>query len=193
LSEASAAFLAFPKNLKHVRLRGLQYFDVLVDMSKMKMWVKLCGLTVSIWAITLLINSTQAVAQTSNRLVLITPQEAQLPPAANVSLTMRAGITRGPKILLASPQAEVGSHSPIHFQVKFESFGGAKVDPASVKVTYLKTPSVDLTDRLKPLTQLDGIDVNVAEVPPGIHNIRVDVKDSDGRAGTANFTLKVSE
>jgi hypothetical protein len=72
----------------------------------MKMQVKLCSLAATLWAIAILTNPTPTVAQTSNRLVLITPQEAQLPSAANASLTMRAGITRGPKILLESPQGE---------------------------------------------------------------------------------------
>jgi hypothetical protein len=46
---------------------------------------------------------------------------------------------------------------------------------------------------LKTATQAGGIDVGAADVPPGVHNIRVDLKDSDGRAGTANFTLKVAQ
>jgi hypothetical protein len=80
----------------------------------------------------------------------------------------------------------------MHLQLKFESFGGAKIDTDSVKVTYMKSPSVDLTPRLKPFVKPDGIDMPDAELPPGDHVIRVDVKDSEGRTATTSFTLKVA-
>jgi hypothetical protein len=134
-----------------------------------------------------------ALAQSApSRLVLITEQEAKLPAQPAANLTMRAGITRGPKVALVSPPGENNVKSPLHLQLKFESFGGAKIDLSSIKVTYLKNPAVDLTERLKPSLLAGGLDVASAEVPPGVHNIRVDVKDSDGRAGAANFTLKVA-
>jgi hypothetical protein len=101
-----------------------------------------------------------AWAQSS--VVLITEPEANLPALPTESLTTRAGVTRGPKVL------------------------------PSVKVTYLKNPTVDLTKRLTASTQADGIDVAAAEIPPGVHHIRVNVKDSEGRAGAASFALKVA-
>ena len=76
--------------------------------------------------------------------------------------------------------------------MKFESFGGAKIDPDSVKVIFLRTPNVDLTPRVKPFVQADGINMQNAELPPGDYTMRVDIKDSDGRPGTAIFTLKVA-
>jgi hypothetical protein len=135
-----------------------------------------------------------ALAQTSgSKIVLITEQEARLPDAVNGNLTFRAGVMRGPKVLLVTPGAGgAGVRSPVHLQVKFESFGGAKIDPASVSVKYMKDPMVDLTQRLQPAIQSSGIDVEAAEVPPGSHDLRVDVKDSDGRTGTAIFRLTVA-
>jgi hypothetical protein len=145
-------------------------------------------------ALTMSLTGSGALAQSSpSKLVLITEQEAKLPAATATDLTFRAGITRGPRVLLVSPASDASVQAPVRLQLKFESYGGAKIDPASVKVTYLKNPSVDLTDRLKTATQAGGIDVGAADVPPGVHNIRVDLKDSDGRAGTANFTLKVAQ
>jgi hypothetical protein len=88
--------------------------------------------------------------------------------------------------------ADADVKSPVHLKLKFESFGGAKIDLSSVKVTYLKKPAVDLTERLASVTQAGGIDV-AAEMPAGVHHIRVDLKDSEGRAGTANFALKVAQ
>jgi hypothetical protein len=79
----------------------------------------------------------------------------------------------------------------MHLQITFESFGGAKIDPDSVRVTYLKSPNVDLTPRVRPFVQTAGIDMPDVELPVGDHLVRVDVKDSDGRVGTTSFVLKV--
>jgi hypothetical protein len=80
----------------------------------------------------------------------------------------------------------------MHFQLKFETFGGAKIDPDSVKVTYLRTPNVDLTSRVKPFVQPTGIDIPDVELPVGDHMVRVDIKDTDGRVGSISFVLKVA-
>ena len=126
----------------------------------------------------------------AEKLVLITAAEAALPSVPTGELSRR-GVTRGPKVLLVSPVKASGQKSPLHLQFKFESFGGAKIDAKDVKVIYLKKPTVDLSDRVKPFTQGAGIDIAEAEMPPGDHTIRVDVKDSDGRASTALFTLNI--
>jgi hypothetical protein len=83
-------------------------------------------------------------------------------------------------------------HSPTHLQLKFESFGGTKIDPDAVKVTYLRTPNVDLTSRVKSFVQASGIDIPDVELPVGDHLVRVDIKDSDGRVGSTSFVLRVA-
>lgn len=118
---------------------------------------------------------------------LITETEAAL-PAAN-GITMR-GVTRGPSVKLINPSE---TKSPFALKVVFEAHGGAKVEPSSVKVVYLKSPAVDITDRVKPFITANGIDMGKAEVPPGQHAIRVDVKDSDGRTGSATLQLTVNK
>ena len=122
--------------------------------------------------------------------VLITEDEARLPPPKGAIMADRRGITRGPKIEVIVDGQQV--HSPVHLQLKFESFGGAKIDPDSIKVTYMKTPTVDLTDRIKSFVQASGMDMPDAELPPGDHMIRVDIKDSVGRIGSTSFVLKIS-
>jgi hypothetical protein len=121
---------------------------------------------------------------------LITEEEAKLPPPKGAITTDRRGILRGPKVEVVSPGDAVSS--PLRLQLKFESFGGAKIDPDSVKVIFLRTPNVDITSRVKPFIQADGIIMQDAELPPGEYMVRVDIKDSDGRPGTASFTLKVA-
>ena len=123
--------------------------------------------------------------------ILITPEEARLPPP-KVAVAMSArGVTRGPQIEVV--QDVDPTHSPTHFLVRFTAHGGAKIDPATVQMTYLRTPDVDLTPRIKPFVTDSGIDIPEAVVPPGSHVLRVDLKDSDGRAGSLNFTLNVAQ
>lgn len=134
-----------------------------------------------------------AMGQDARAEMLISKQEAALPAAAGGALTFR-GVTRGPKVEVVSPAASAGTvHSPVDLKMKFQSFGGATVDPNSVKVTYLKNPAVDLTPRVKKYIQSGGLEMSSAEMPEGEHPIRVDIKDSEGRAGTATFTLKVTK
>ncbi len=122
---------------------------------------------------------------------LITDSEAALPAAR---IGPERGISRGPTIVIVSPSREAGNiKSPLNLKIKFESHGGAKIDIDSVLVTYLKRPTVDLTQRIKPFIAATGIDVEDAEVPPGTHMLRVDVSDTDGRPGWADFSFTVSK
>ena len=120
--------------------------------------------------------------------VLITEDEAKLPLPKESSEKTR-GITRGPRIEYLADGS--GARSPIHFRVKFQSFGGARIDTESLKVTYVKDPTVDLTPRLKRFTQPTGIDMPNAVLPVGDHILRIDLKDSEGRITATSFTLKI--
>jgi hypothetical protein len=120
---------------------------------------------------------------------LITPEEGMLPSAKGALALASRGITRGPKLELLPMTGPL--HSPLHLKVKFQSFQGSKIDPETVQASYLKSPVVDLTKRLKPFVAADGIDMPAAELPPGEHIIKIDVKDSEGRIGATSFVLKV--
>src|SRR5437762_2766192 len=74
--------------------------------------------------------------------ILITPEEAQLPTPKG-AVASRA-ITRGPHIDLAGPDGK-DMHSPLRLHLKFRGFGGATIDLDSLRVTYVKTPNIDLT------------------------------------------------
>ncbi len=123
--------------------------------------------------------------------VLITADEAKLPPPKGTVAVASRGVTRGPKIELVSPAADC--KSPIHLQVKFKSYGGAKINLETVRVTYLRSPNVDLTERIKPFLQPTGIDMPNAELPPGDYAMRFDLQDSDGRVSSSMFVWKVSQ
>lgn len=132
-----------------------------------------------------------AAAQLAIAAPLISAKEAALPPAAGTLATR--GISRGPAIKLASPEADTPVAAPFDFKVNFEPRGDAKIDPASVKVVYMKSPFVDLTPRLKGAISANGIDFAKADVPPGTHTIRVTVKDTEGRETNSVLNLVVNK
>lgn len=123
----------------------------------------------------------------ANATPLITPKESKLPDAAG-SLNTR-GISRGPSIKIVSPELGSPNKGPFEFKVDFEARGGATIDKSSVKVTYMKSPIVDLTPRVRNSITDNGIDFKNAEIPPGEHQIKILVKDSDGRESSTITTL----
>lgn len=132
-----------------------------------------------------------SLSASSHAFKLIKDDEAALPAAA--AMTTR-GITRGPGIKLVSPDPGAGAvKAPFNLKVAFEPRGGAKIDPASVKVTYLKATPVDLLERVKPGLSEAGIDVAGAEVPPGDHHIQVSVQDNEGRKASTVLRLSVAK
>lgn len=147
-------------------------------------------LAIGLAAVSLLVAAGQLPARAAN-LVLITLEEAKLPPPKMTIALSARGVTRGPQIEVV--QDADPTKSPTHFQLKFVAHGGARIDPTTVQLTYLRTPDVDLTARVRPFVTDRGIDIPDAIVPPGSHILRVDLKDSDGRTGTINFTLNVAQ
>ena len=145
----------------------------------MKRNVLVCLVAASFWC-----------AGPSRAVPLITEEEARLPPPKGAVAVDQRGIMRGPKVEFVSPGASASS--PLPLVLKFQSYGGAKIDLDSVRMIFLRTPNVDLTSRVKPFVKADGINMQDAELPPGEYTVRVDIKDSDGRSGTAIFTLKVA-
>jgi hypothetical protein len=119
--------------------------------------------------------------------ILITEQEANL-PQESVLVAGRA-ITRGPSVQFVQSGATV--HSPIHFQVRFQAFGGSKINLDTLRMIYLKTPEIDLVPRVIRFTQRDGIDILDAEIPPGEHYFRIEISDTEGRIRSSIFELKV--
>jgi hypothetical protein len=123
-------------------------------------------------------------------LQLITESEAALP----VDQSHERGISRGPTVVIVSPSPGAGTiKSPLILKVRFEGHGAAKIDVDSVLVTYMKKPAVDLTQRIKAFIGATGFDVEDAKVPPGTHTLRVNVTDTEGRSGWADFTFSVSK
>jgi len=117
---------------------------------------------------------------------LITADEAKQPAAAGKPASR--AITRGPGVKLASPESVSGQFA---LKIGFEPRGEAKIDVATVKVEYLKGSGIDLTERVKAGIKPTGIEIPAAAAPAGEHPIRVTVRDSEGRLGSAEFKLTV--
>jgi hypothetical protein len=138
------------------------------------------------------ISSATLLAGPAFSLELITPSEAAL-PAPQITGHER-GISRGPTVAIVSPSPAAGAiQSPLNLKITFDPHGGSRVDADSVLLTYMRTPAIDLTQRIRPYITANGIYVIDAEVPPGTHTLRVDVSDTDGRTSSADFTFSVSK
>ena len=125
--------------------------------------------------------------------ILITEAEANLPSPVDVSLTTR-GLTRGPVVEQVTPDPDAAPvKSPLPLKIKFQTRNNVPIDKDSVKLTYVRTPGVDLTNRIKAHIGDDGIDMKQAEVPPGNHVIRIELKDQQGRSSTATIKLSVAK
>lgn len=127
-------------------------------------------------------------------LKLITEEEARMEPYAGAMMMMRA--MGGPVIKVVRPDQADGQQvpvlgRPVHISVRFEPLSNAKVDMASLKVVYLKLWGIDITDRLKPYVSGEAIDAPEADIPPGEHSIRVDIKDTSGRQSSQVFRFVV--
>lgn len=124
--------------------------------------------------------------------VLITEAEAKLPSPGDATMTTR-GLTRGPAVEQVKPDpSSKGVKSPLPLNIRFVGRNNVAIDPASVKLVYLRSPSVDLTERIKAHVTPDGIEMPEAKVPLGTHVLRLDVRDVQGRASTATIKLVVT-
>jgi hypothetical protein len=121
-------------------------------------------------------------------LALISEEEARRPAGAAAELELR-GITRGPTIKVVSPAA--ATTSPTALKIVFEPHGASTINVATVKVTYLRSPAVDLTQRLQPFISAGGIALDDATIPAGRHAVRIDVMDAQGRQSSSivKFTV----
>ncbi len=78
-------------------------------------------------------------------------------------------------------------------KIAFAPRGGSKIDPASVKVVYLKSPFIDLTPRLQNAITETGIVLPDAGVPAGEHALKITVLDTDGRETNSIVHLVVAQ
>ena len=124
---------------------------------------------------------------------LITPAEAALPFGDMPALVLRGSPLRRPNVVVVAPAVQGGVvSSPLHLIMRFRAFGGAKIDSQSIVVTYKKQPMLNITKRILPYISETGIDLPDAEVPSGLHEFRILLRDNEGHVGGVDFGFQVS-
>jgi hypothetical protein len=123
--------------------------------------------------------------------LLVTSEEAARPDAV---IRVHRGLFPGPSIKMTIPDEGATSQplvTPFRLRFEFTPRNDAKVDLASVRMTYLKTPAADLTPRI--LSSLSAAGINLAHVrlPPGRHSFTVSALDTNGNRGSATYTILV--
>ena len=132
------------------------------------------------------------ITQPADADVLITKAEAAAPPPPpNIATSMR-GVTRGPGIEQISPDPNQKIRSPLPLKIKFQIRNNVEIDPASIKLIYLRMEPIDLTERIKAHIKSDGITMELADVPPGLHMLRLELLDKQGRAASLIIKLNVA-
>ena len=100
-------------------------------------------------------------------------------------------VVGGPSIEIVSPYGSQPVASPFALQIKFITKSNRRIDIGRTKLTYLKSPIVDLTDRIVPYLSESGLYNICVEAPPGTHKLRIEVRDTEGFIGTKIFSLTV--
>jgi len=129
---------------------------------------------------------------------LVSPAEAARDRAAEAAQTeapafrAKAFTPGAPLIEVRQPGRLDGIKAPFPIQLGFKGSDGAELDLKSFRVLYgfLK---LDITARLLEKARLtaDGLVLDDAAIPSGSHRLRIQLKDSKGREGELDVTLKV--
>jgi hypothetical protein len=153
--------------------------------------VRLASRCFGLWGVLLCLFLCIAGPAPSGAVELVSVAEAALPDDWT---GVERGLTRGPEIRFMSPSPDAGlMKSPLDLKIRFRAHGGTSIDPDSVLVTYMKSPPIDVTQRVLRFIQRDGIDLADAQLPPGTHRFRVDVTDSDGRRRTSFIVIRIQQ
>ncbi|GKS58531.1 hypothetical protein YTPLAS18_20580 [Nitrospira sp.] len=102
-------------------------------------------------------------------------------------------IGRGPRIEVKAPKSDVRTTNPFEFEIRFKSFGGAKINPESIEILYWSDPRRDLTPRLMPLYRGNVIRIPDARAPVRKHQLQISVTDSNGFRRKLIYSFEVRE
>jgi len=147
--------------------------------------------TRAVWYIAVCAATLFAAASPAAAFELITPAEAALPAGKVPAFRERASPGHRPQIDIVSPSGAGAVYSPVEFKLSFKAHGGAAIDPNSVVVTYVKDPQIDITPRVKAFITADGINIAQADVPPGVHQFFIELKDTEGNPVSRELKFQV--
>jgi hypothetical protein len=123
-------------------------------------------------------------------LQLLTMEEAALPEARNFGFAA-ALRNDGPSITARDLEVTAGDRT-FPLQVAFAPRDGAQVDVNTLKLECLKSTNIDLTPRIKPYADKNGVKVDSISLPPGSYRFRVAISDFRGRFSEKEFTVRVT-
>lgn len=121
---------------------------------------------------------------------LITPDEAALAPAVDDGIRPRGLTDAGPEIEVVKPTEGAVIPTPAEILIRFLP-KNVTIDLSSLKVTLLKFIPIDLTDRLKPYLNAEGIAVKDAKVPTGTYRVRITLSDTQGKSSTREIAFEI--
>lgn len=139
-------------------------------------------------ALGLLLPVAPAMAQAP--VVLVTEQEALEPAPEDVSSGYK-GITRGPAIEDVAPRDGQANYViPGPFRIRIVSRNEVPVDPDAIRILYLRSRPIDVTQRVRPFIAKGEINVPAVLMPPGLHLFRIEATDGLGRR--SSLVIKVN-
>ncbi len=137
----------------------------------------------AVWRLLLLPLGAMAFAQAAGAMTLINTDEAQLPDPPVIDEPVR-GLNAATAFFQMLPPRGAVAHSPFQLVIRFED----PCDPATLVISYFKQPAIDLTARIKPYINAQGINIPDAEAPPGNYKLRLVCRTDTGKR-EAGFVL----
>lgn len=131
-----------------------------------------------------------SAAISASVLQLLTTEEAARPEGKNFGFAA-ALRNEGPAIAAKDLEVPAGQES-FPLVVGFTAKDGTPVDVDSLKLECLKSNPIDLTARVKPYTDKEGVKIDNISLPPGYYRFRVAISDFKGRFSEKEFCVKVS-
>ena len=123
-------------------------------------------------------------------LQLLSMAEASLPEAKNFGFAA-ALRNDGPNISAKDLEVSPGEAN-FPLVLGFTAKEGAAVDLDTLKLECLKSTPIDLTARVRPYADKNGVRVDSISLPPGSYRFRVAISDFKGKFSEKEFTVKVS-
>ena len=127
---------------------------------------------------------------------LITPEEAARarPVAGELKELAAAREGPGPLIVVKNPRGLKTVRSPVDIFVAFEpGKSGQPPDMNTLSVALVGFIDIDITDRLREYINGSNLEVEKANLPTGIHRLRMAIKDVEGNPNERDVVVRVVE
>lgn len=129
---------------------------------------------------------------------LITQAEALLPDMSAIQyenvardIQSKSDSAAGPIIKVITPEEGKTYSPPLNIELHFITKGLTEIDLSTLKVEYLKFLSIDITERVLPYVNKEGIKISNAKFPSGTHNLKITISDKKGAVTIQKFTAVI--